>query len=213
MTCLSLLAPGRCSEHQGQQEGGDGGKRADHRPLDRDPGKPRPSPGCTAPSLPSRWDQMAPPTPSLLRGHPPPTTLPQPREWATVTCTSGWMPTGLPPERGPPSCYRAGPEATAGSFPQKPLEALDPAPGQEARGWRPPSLSVEALFRGENEKMATPGDKASTALHTSSEAGRRHCLSGPCRALENKAWAVRGTARNFLRHHPSRQTLTVIAWP
>lgn len=153
------------------------------------------------------------PHPILTKRTPPPTTLPQPREWATVTCTSGWMPTGLPPERGPPSCYRAGPEATAGSFPQKPLEALDPAPGQEARGWRPPSLSVEALFRGENEKMATPGDKASTALHTSSEAGRRHCLSGPCRALENKAWAVRGTARNFLRHHPSRQTLTVIAWP
>lgn len=106
---------------------------------------------------------MAPPTPSLLRGTPPPTTLPQPREWATGKCISGWMPTGLQPERGPPSCYRAGPEAKAGSFPQKPLEALDPAPGQEARGWCPPSLSVEALFRGENEKMATPGDKASTS--------------------------------------------------
>lgn len=34
VTCLSLLAPGRYSEHQGQQEGGDGGKRTDHRPQD-----------------------------------------------------------------------------------------------------------------------------------------------------------------------------------
>lgn len=81
------------------------------------------------------------------------------------------------------------------SFPEKPAEALDSAPGPGSRGRLTPLFLPHGGEGGVLEARRPPPVQGATA-----EAGRCALPLSCCRTLKKK-WGAGGTANHFFRHY------------